>query len=76
MNSYECRIYTQQHSTINGTGVWHYLIDTPICQIHVVEYEKPDKELKRIIIDGDNKAAERKYNCLCRAILNGTQFRT
>ena len=76
MNTYECRIYEQQHSTINGFGVWHYLIDTPIGQFHVVEYEKPDKELKRIIIDGNNDLAERKYNSICRGILNGTQFRT
>lgn len=78
MTNYEadCRLYTQNHSTINGFGVWHYLIETPIGYIHVVEYEKPDKELKRYIIDGDYEAAERKYNYICRAIINGTLFRT
>ena len=38
---YNAKIYTQNESKINGRGVWHYLIDTPIGQIHVIGYENP-----------------------------------
>lgn len=64
-------LFTQQHSRINGRGVWHYLIDTAIGHIHVVEYEQPSMELKRFIIDADNDKAERKYTAICKRILNG-----
>ena len=63
--------YTQQHNTINGRGVWHYLIDTPIGHIHVVEYEQQSRELVRFIIDADNDKAERKFTSICKGILNG-----
>lgn len=67
----EAKVYTQAHSTINGRGVWHYLIDTPIGYIHIVEYEQKTMELKRFLFDGDNDAAERKYNTTIRKMLKG-----
>ena len=63
--------YTQQHNIINGRGIWHYLIDTPIGQIHVVQYEAPSMEITRFIIDGNNDKAERKFANICKGILNG-----
>ena len=44
---HNAKLYTQNESKINGRGVWLYLIDTPIGQIHVVEYENPQMELTR-----------------------------
>jgi hypothetical protein len=64
-------MYTKQHNTINERGIWHYLLDTPIGHIHVVEYEAPTKELVRFITDGDNDRAERKFASICKGILNG-----
>ena len=64
-------LYTQQHNTINGRGIWHYLIDTPIGHIHVVEYESQSRELFRFLIDQDNEKAERKFASICKSILNG-----
>ena len=44
---HNAKLYTQNESKINGRGVWHYLIDAPIGQIHVVEYEnqQPRREV-------------------------------
>ena len=64
-------LYTQEHSIINGRNVWHYLLDTPLGHIHVVEYERPTQELERYIFDGDNDKAEKKYASICKAILSG-----
>lgn len=64
-------LYTQQHNTINGRNIWHYLIDTPIGHIHVVQYEAPSMEITRFIIDADNVKAERKFASICKGILNG-----
>ena len=68
---YNAKIYTQNESKINGRGVWHYLIDTRIGQIHVIEYENPQMELIRFLIDGDLEKATAKYNAVCRNILAG-----
>lgn len=65
-------LYTQAHNTINGRGVWLYLLDSPIGYIFVVDYETPAKELKRFIWDGNRDKAERKFKSLCKGILNGT----
>ena len=64
--------FTQAHNTINGRGIWMYLLDSPIGYIFVVEYEQLSKELKRFIFDGDHDKAERKFNSNCKGILNGT----
>lgn len=68
---YTARIYTQNESKINGRTIWHYLIDTPIGQIHVVEYENPQKELVRHLIDSDLEKATAKYNTICKNIIAG-----
>ena len=68
---YNAKIYTQNESKINGRGVWYYLIDTPIGQIHVVEYENPQKELIRFLIDSNREKATLKYNAICKNIIAG-----
>ena len=63
--------YTQNQATINGRNAWHYLIDTPIGQFNVVEYEQPSRELKRFIFDGNYGKAEDKFASICKGILSG-----
>ena len=67
----ETGFYQQNHSTINGRNVWHYLIITPIGYIHVVEYEQRSLEIKRFIIDGDLDKAEKKYEQICVGMAKG-----
>lgn len=62
-------MYTQAESKINGRSVWHFLIDTPIGQIHVVDYEAEDMHIERTIINGDNEKAERKYKAICKKLI-------
>ena len=64
----EAKISEKRHSVINGRNVWHYLIETPIGNIHVVEYEQPGKEIKRFLIDENNEVAEKKYRAICAGI--------
>ena len=68
---HNAKLYTQNESKINGRGVWHYLIDTPIGQIHVVEYENPQMELTRFLIDSNLEKATLKYNAICKNIVAG-----
>ena len=68
---YNTKLYTQNETKINERGVWHYLIDAPIGQIHVVEYENPQKELIRFLIDNNLEKATLKYNSICKKILAG-----
>ena len=68
---YNAKLYTQNESKINGRGVWHYLIDTPIGQIHVVEYENTQMELTRFLIDSNLEKATAKYNAICKNIVAG-----
>lgn len=64
-------IYTQKESRINGHGVWLYLVDTPIANIFIVEYEELDKCLEHKLFDGDLERAEKEYNRVCNALLKG-----
>ena len=64
-------LFTQKHNTINGRQIWLYLIDSPIGYIFIVDYEQPTKEIKRFLFDGDLDKAERKFNSICKCILNG-----
>lgn len=61
--------FTQQESKINGYGAWHYLIDTPIGQFHVVEWESDAMQIERAIIDNDNDAAEKKFKRVCQQLI-------
>ena len=70
-NELWAKMYQQEHATIYGHGVWHYLIDTAIGQIHVVEYEGKGMELQRKIIEYDNSKAEKLFKRICTDILNG-----
>ena len=63
--------YTHNIATICGRNIWHYLIDTPIGQFNVVEYEQPSREIKRFIIDGNYYKAEKKFYSICKSILSG-----
>lgn len=63
--------FQQNSSTINGRGVWHYLISTPIGQINVVQYEQKDKTIKSFLFEGHYDKAEAKYESLCKGILTG-----
>ena len=68
---YKGKLYTLNESKINGRGVWHYLIDTPIGEIHVVAYENPQKELIRFLFDSNLEKATAKYNDICINIVSG-----
>lgn len=64
-------VYNQNRSRINGRAIWHYLIDTNIGQINIVDYEQRDMSIKRFIFDGKYDTAEAKYNKICKDMING-----
>ena len=63
--------YTQEHATIYGHGVWHYLISTPIGDIHIVEWEGKGMGLERKLFDCDNSAAEKEFQKVAANMLKG-----
>lgn len=70
----EAKLYTQHLATINGRNIGHYLVDTPIGQINVIQYEKPKPyypELETVLIYGEYDKAERKFGSLCKQMADG-----
>ena len=63
--------YVQEHATIYGHDVWHYLISTTIGDIHVVEYDGKGMELNTTLILADNGKAEKLFKSIFNKILNG-----
>lgn len=70
-NELWAQMYQQEHATIHGHGVWHYLVDTSIGQIHVVEYEARGMEMITKIVLNDNGKAERLFKSFCKLLLSG-----
>ena len=67
----EAKIYTQNIATINGRNVTHYLIDSDIGQINVIQYENLQRELETAIVYNHYYKAEQKFNSICKQMLNG-----
>lgn len=63
--------YTQEHCTIYGHQVWHYLAALPIGNIHIIDFEGKGFAISRTIIDEDNGKAERLFKRRCNELLNG-----
>lgn len=71
-NELWAKLYQQNHSVINGRGIWHYLLDTSLGQFNVVEYEQKDLALKRYFIENDNSKAEKKFDQLSVQMVKGS----
>lgn len=71
MENFEPRFYEQNHSTINGRNVWHYLSCTPVGNYHLIHWEQKDLTIKEAIIVDDLDKAERKYSHICMQMLKG-----
>lgn len=67
----ETVMYTQNAATINGREINHYLVDTPIGQINIIQYAKPGLEIATELIYNDYEKAERKFSTICKQMLNG-----
>lgn len=65
------KLYQQNHSVINGRGVWHYLLDTSLGQFNVVEYEQKDMSLKRFLMDASYSKAEKKFDQISIQMVKG-----
>jgi len=68
--SLEATVFTQHHSDINGHGVWHYLIATPIGRFNVVDYEAEGQEIVRREYGEDCERAEKAYRSACKKALS------
>ena len=67
----DARMYLQNTATINGRKVWHYLVDTEVGQVNIVQYEKVGLEIVTDLIFNDYDKAEKKFGNICKQILNG-----
>lgn len=64
--------YMQEHAEIYGRNVWHWMVDTTIGQIHVVQYERhTERDLASKLFYYDNQGAERLFRKWCKDILEG-----
>lgn len=71
MNDIRTEVYTQEHATIYGHNVWHYLADTTIGQIHIVQYEARGMEINTKLFFNRNDLAEKEFRKCCNGLLNG-----
>ena len=71
MYSQECTMYTKSQSEINGRGIWHYMIETPIGRFNVVEYEEPSMQIKRFVYDEQQEIAEQQYKRIAHKMVSG-----
>lgn len=60
-----------EHMVLNGRNIWHYMVDTPIGEIHAVQYEAPDLELHTTLIYISNQKAEKLFKKLCKDMIAG-----
>ena len=67
----EARMFTQNIATINGRNIGQYLIDTDLGQISLIQYEMPDRRLKTELIYNDWDKAEKRFNTICKQMLDG-----
>ena len=64
-------LYQQEHAVIYGRNVWHWLVDTAIGQIHIVQYEVSYRgEIIEEVIRNNNTKAEKAFKRFCNKILN------
>ena len=69
-NELWANMYQQEHAIIYGRNVWHWLIDTAIGQIHVVQYESSyHGEIIEEVIRNSNTKAEKAFKRYCNKIL-------
>ena len=65
-------VYTQDEMILqNGRHAWLYLINSPIGNIWVIDYEEPTMEIKRRIIDGDIDKAQNYFRNICKKMIDG-----
>ena len=70
-NELWANMYQQEHAVIYGRNVWHWLIDTAIGQIHIVQYEASYRgEIIEEVIRNNNTKAEKAFKKFCNKILN------
>lgn len=67
----ETVMYTQNTAKINGREINHYLMDTPIGQINIIQYEKPSLEIETELIYNNYEKAEKRFSTICKQMLNG-----
>lgn len=63
--------YLQEHATIYGHQIFHYLIASTIGNIHIVQYEGKGMELHETIVMNDYSRAEKLFKRYCRDMVDG-----
>lgn len=67
----DARMYLQNTATINGRNIWHYLVDTEVGQVNIIQCEKVGLEIDTTLIFNDYEKAEKKFESVCRQVING-----
>lgn len=67
----DARMYLQNTATINGRKVEHYLVDTEVGQINIIQYEQVGYEIVTELVFNNYDKAEKKFANICKQILNG-----
>jgi hypothetical protein len=62
-----------EHAEIYGHNVWHWMDNTIIGEIHIVQYETKDMSIKEEYTRF-NSEAEKIFKRFCNRILSGKEF--
>lgn len=70
-NELWANLYLQEHAIINGRNVWHYLVDSSIGQINIIQAEGKDLMIHETITYNNYDKAEKLFKKRCQEMLNG-----
>ena len=61
-----------EHAEIYGHNVWHWMDNTTIGEIHIVQYEAKNSIKEEYT--GSNREAEKIFKRFCNRILSGKEI--
>ena len=70
MTDGNAKLHMLAHSTINGRGIWHYMFESELIPIHVVQYEAKGFEVHTFMFTSDQQA-DKKYNAISLKMVKG-----
>jgi len=65
----DAEVFLMENATIRGREVARYLIEGPLIDLHVVQFELPGMELQTVVYPGDEQKAKNRFAYECKYIL-------
>lgn len=67
----EATLYTVGHVHWNNRSIRHFVFESGIIPIHIIQYEVDGGELQTVYAGTDEAKATNKFNTICSKIIRG-----